>query len=350
MIEYIESLIEFSKISNSDSFISEEKQISNSIQNILAEVYLNDGDEIQLVEKTIEALNVSRSHHIKLESMFIHGNRSQIKFQYYGKSAQKELGDLILVSTLTRRGKPILQKLTIIQAKRDTTKPGSWGIDKEQLFFLSNWPIFSGVKGIFPKKNLTIPDFSGCLGSYYLYREPGDIVFISARELENLLGSKKRISLDDIMKSYTENSKHQNNSFGFSPLTGLHPKELYHLSREYFYIMEELGHFPHPYMTYTGNNLPILQNVCICKNIFDGIRNFARLNIGEPVFSKDAVIQVNEFGYRMLNTIIRYISRKEQGRLGQLMSFNSDAPYFQELNMEGISVGIVHTITEVSPG
>ena len=111
-----------------------------------------------------------------------------------------------------------------------------------------------------------------------------------------------------------------------------------------------MGYIPFPFLNQFGNNLQILQNVNFCKNIFDSIKHFARLNIGEPIFSKDSIVQVNEMGYRMLNTIIRYIARVEQGRLDQLMSFNSDAPYFEEINLQGISVGIVHSITEVSPG
>ncbi|MCK4981960.1 MAG: hypothetical protein KAS17_03500, partial [Victivallaceae bacterium] len=122
MRELMEGIIEFGKTTTKDSFIEEEKHVSSTIQSALSEVYLNDGDEVELVKRTIETLNSSRSYHFKLESTFIHGNKSQIEFQYYGKKAKKELGDLLIVSTLTRRGTPLLQKLTIIQAKKDTRK------------------------------------------------------------------------------------------------------------------------------------------------------------------------------------------------------------------------------------
>ena len=37
-------------------------------------------------------------------------------------------------------------------------------------------------------------------------------------------------------------------------------------------------------------------------------------------------------------------------RLGQLMEFNADASFFEEADLEGIRIGIVHTITEVTDG
>ena len=351
MRELMEGIIEFGKTTTKDSFIEEEKHVSSTIQSALSEVYLNDGDEVELVKRTIETLNSSRSYHFKLESTFIHGNKSQIEFQYYGKKAKKELGDLLIVSTLTRRGTPLLQKLTIIQAKKDTRKLCTWEIDKEQLFFLSNWPEFSGVKGIFPKRLMAIPDYSGCLGSYYLYRAPGDFVFISARNLETLLGSKKRVTFDNLLLNQSEIKNHsQAGLSSLNLLSSLHLEELSYIYEKYLYRLYERGYpfqlFPHN----IDSTSHVLQNVCFCKNVNDSISNFARLNIGEPIYVKDAVIPVNDFGYRMLNTIVRYVTRKDQGALGLLRSFNADAPILEELDMEGTSVDIIHTVTEVSPG
>ncbi len=348
MDELIEGIFEFNKKVMSNAFIREEKSVSNAIQEALSQVYLNDGNEIDLVEKTIETLNSSRSWHFKLESIFIHGNRSQIEFTYYGKKAKKELGDLLLVSTLTRNGKPLLQKLTIIQAKRDTNKPYTWGIDKEQLFFLSNWPEFKGVMGIFPSTDLAIPDYSGCLGAYYLYREPGDFVFVSAKELDKMIGSKKRVVYDDLLKIQDTSDKYHSTTYPYIP--SFDPDELFYLYEKYLRRFYKMGHFPSLFLNYFKNSSQILQNISFCKNINETIGNLARLNIGEIIFAKDSVIPVNEFGYRMLNTIIRYIARREQGRLGQLLEFNSEAPFFEDINLDGVRIGVVHTITEVSQG
>ncbi len=350
MQDFIQGIIEFNKTAMSDSFIREEKRVCNSIQNVLSQVYLNDGDEIELVEKTVETLNSSGSFHFKLESMFIHGNRSQIEFDYYGKKAKKELGDLLIVSTLTRSRSPLLQKLTVIQAKRDTNKPYTWGIDKEQLYFLSNWPEFRGVMGIFPQRDIAIPDFSGCLGSYYLYREPGDFVFISAKELENSLASKKRITFDELLTFQSEANRYISPSRSPSLAPLLPPSELFHLYEDFLFRHLKRGYILPLFPYYAQDTSRVLQNIHFSRNVNDAIGNFARLNIGEPIFSKSPAISVNEFGYRMLNTIIRYIARTEEGRLGQLIEFNGDAPFFEEVEMRGIRIGIVHTITEALPG
>ena len=84
MHELIEGIFELNRKITSNAFIREEKNVSNAIQAALSKIYLNDGNEIDLVEKTIETLNSSQCYHFKLESMFIHGNRSQIEFTYYG--------------------------------------------------------------------------------------------------------------------------------------------------------------------------------------------------------------------------------------------------------------------------
>jgi len=351
MRNFIEGIIEFSKATTENAFIAEEKEICSAIQTVLANVYLNDGDEVELVKKTIETLNSSRGYHFNLESAFIHGNRSQIEFQYYGKKATKELGDLLIVSTMTRRGAPLLQKLTIIQAKRDTKKACTWGIDKEQLFFLSNWPQFSGIKGIFPKRSLAIPDHSGCLGSYYLYREPGDFVFISARELELVLGSQKRIAFDDLLKSQTDIKSHRQILHNSLPISSLvNYEELYYILEKYLYRYYKMGR-PFPFFSHIIDSASqILQNVYFCKNVNDSISNFARLNIGEPIYSVESIIPVNDLAYRILNTIVRYVMRMDEGALGRLRSFNADAPYLEELDMKGVRVGIIHSVTEVSPG
>ena len=350
MSSFFEGVIEFAKTSRSDAFIRDEKRVCRALQGALSAVYQDDGDEVELVERTIETLNSSHGRHFRLESMFIHGNRSKVAFDYYGKEAKKELGDLLVVSTLTYRGTPILQKLTIVQAKRDTRKSYAWGIDREQLFFLSNWPEFQGVTGIFPKAELAIPDYSGCLGSYYLYREPGDFVFISAKELEKSLGSRRRITFDELLSPQGETrSVYASPNWPFAfPL--MHPKEVYYHFEKYYRDFVRLGLIPPFGLPWGDSASQILRNVHFGKSVNDTIAHFSRLNVGEPVFAQDFAIPVNEFAYRLLNTVVRYIVRTEQGRLGQLMEFNADAPFFEEADLHGVRIGIVHTITEVAAG
>lgn len=350
MNRFFQGIIEFAITSRSDAFVRDEKKVCSALQSALSAVYLDDGDEVQLVERTIEALNSNHGRHFKLESMFIHGNRSKISFDYYGKEAKKELGDLLVVSTLTNRGTPILQKLTIVQAKRDTRKPYAWSIDREQLFFLSNWPEFQGVMGIFPKRELAIPDYSGCLGSYYLYREPGDFVFISAKGLEKSLGSRKRVTFDELLTTHVEIGNTYAPSSGPLAAPFMDPEEAYYYFEKYYRRFGRKGLIPPFGFPWDDSASQILRNVHFGKGVNDTIADFSRLNVGEPVFAHDSAMPVNDFAYRLLNTVIRYIVRTEHGRLGQLMEFNADAPFFEDVDLHGVRIGIVHTITETTAG
>jgi len=351
MSTFIESVAEFAQTSRSSTFLVDVKKVCSILQGELAEVYLNDGDEIELVKQTIKVFNSNPGSHVRLESAFVHGNRSMIAFDYYGEAAQKELGDLIVVSTLTNHGTPVLQKMTIVQAKRDTRKTYSWGIDEEQLFFLSNWPEFEGVMGIFPRRKMIIPDYSGCLGSYYLYRSPGDFVFISAKELDRSLGSKKRITFDKLLQ-FRSDASHtrafEAPFFGYpGPFKGL--DESYDYFKQFYrFIMINRMSTSHYGIHWGSGTSKILGNVQFGKSVYDTIGEFCRLNIGEPIFACDSEIPVNEFAYRLLNTVIRYIARTEQNRLGQLIGFNADARYFEDVDLRGMRIGILHTITEVT--
>lgn len=352
MNTFLKNVVEFTKTARSDAFMQDIKKVCSILQGVLAEVYLNDGDEIELVKQTIKVFNSNPGSHVRLESAFVHGNRSMIAFDYYGKEAKKELGDLIVVSTLTNHGTPVLQKMTIVQAKRDTMKTYSWGIDEEQLFFLSNWPEFKGVMGIFPRRRITIPDYTGCLGSYYLYRSPGDFVFISAKELDRSLGSKKRITFDKLVQFRIDASHtraFEAPFFGY-PMLFEDPEHLYHYFKLLYHNLPNLRFQP-PFGINVGSSTSeILGNVQFGKSVYDTIGEFCRLNVGEPVFAYDSEIPVNEFAYQLLNTVIRYIARTEQGSLRQLIGFNANAPYFEDADLHGSRIGILHTITEVTAG
>lgn len=118
---------------------------------------------------------------------------------------------------------------------------------------------------------------------------------------------------------------------------------------DYYHLMRQ-GLMPPFGFPWGSPATPVLRNVHFSKNINDAIGQFSRLNVGEPVFALDSAIPVNDFAYRLLNTVIRYVVRTDRGRLGQLIEFNADAPYFQEVDLDGISIGVVHTITEIAVG
>ncbi len=355
MTDIFEAILKFQKDSFDLRFIEEQKRVASAINAALSQSYLDDGNEIDLVKSTIFALNSTPGKKFRLESLFIHGNRSQVQFDYYGKIAKKEMGDLILVSTMTYRSKPVLQKMTIVQAKKDTVKQkSSWSIDPEQLHFLSTWPIFTGVKGIFPKIKNVVIDNSGCMGSYVLYREPGDFVFIAAPILGRLLSGRKRVNIDELTyiqlpHSQLHNVGNLNNPFPFS-LSSIYPEGWFYIWEKYMHRYYKMG-FPLPFLP---NNIgsSVLGNQLIALNVNDTVQHLSLLNIGELIFSSYDAIIINENASRLLNTVLRYLRQHsdEVGKMDLFRYIPEDAPVFEQFDMSGISIGLVHTISEVGQG
>ena len=175
-------------------------------------------------------------------------------------------------------------------------------------------------------------------------------MFISAKELEKSLGSRKRITFDELLFPPAETrSGYASPNWPLAfPL--MHPEEVYYNFVKYYRDFVRRGLIPPFGFSWGDSAFQILGNVHFGRNINDTVADFSRLNVGEPVFAQDSAIPVNEFAYRLLNTVIRYIVRTEHGRLGQLMRFNADAPFFEEADLQGVRIGIVHTITEVAAG
>lgn len=356
MREYIEALAGFYNIYNDRLFIEEKKKVTSTINSILAKIYLSDGDEIKLVNGTIDAFNKTPGHRFKMESMFIHGNKSQVEFNYYGNQPNRELGDLIIVSTMTYNSRPIVQKMTIVQAKRDTKKKSSfWGIDNEQLFLLSTWPPFKGVKGFFPKgKNMIVADSSGCLGSYLLFREPGDFVFVAAPTLGRILGSKKSVKFSELvgLQGSCLSYNHQQSFLNqiFTPLQTVHPKEWLFFLEEIFHYSNRLGE-PFPFLNKWSNDL-FLGNQYVALNVCDTVNHLSLLNIGELIYSEIEHIKVNEQAFKLLNTVVKYLKgRIREGNDLELFNYmGENAPIFDGVDLDGVTIGLIHSISEVAIG
>ncbi len=356
MDDIFKAIFEFQKESCEPRFIEEQKIAASAINAALSQSYLDDGNEIDLVNGTISALTSTPGKQFRLESLFIHGNRSQVQFDYYGKIAKKEMGDLILVSTMTYRSKPVLQKMTIVQAKKDTAKRNScWSIDPEQLHLLSTWPIFTGIKGIFPKIKNVVIDTSGCMGSYVLYREPGDFVFIAAPTLGRYLAGGKRIDINELTHIHLHNGQLHiaGNSSTQFPLSfsNIDPEEWLYMWERHFHRSYKMD-FLLPFLP--GNiGSSVLGNQLVTLNVNDTVQQLSLLNIGELIFSSYDAIGINENAFRLLNTVLRYLIREHPDEVGGMDLFRyipEDVPVFEQLDMRGISIGLVHTISEVGQG
>lgn len=199
MNKYIETI-------KSDAFTRFEKEFARRMTSALSRGYLQKLHETPLVKIVKNVVNSvdkltdgNQNFKLSTKSVFIHGNKSQVEFDYYGRKEQTELGDLIFIISVVFNDKKYFEKFTINQFKKDKGRRSvSWRIDKEQLYLLSRFPAFRGVKGFVPKKNFDLPNYSGCLGSYGLLFKPGDFAFISATELDSFIGYRSSLKLNEL--------------------------------------------------------------------------------------------------------------------------------------------------------
>jgi hypothetical protein len=174
---------------------------------------------------------------IKIYADKIHGSRSYVRFQYRDKPVTKELGDLVLISVITDRNQRLLSKITIVQNKKADKL--NWVVDEEQLFLLKNFPAISGSQGLFADTSgILLQNQSGCLGSYGLFHDPGEMMFLSAPLVAELSKGKKYLSASDI--SLPTNCFQGNTSgyngfhFPFIDHPFSHIEEMLHLWEKYY--------------------------------------------------------------------------------------------------------------------
>lgn len=64
---------------------------------------------LSVIERIINKLNglsvLTNRFKISTKSIFIHGNKSQVEFEYYGQRAQRELGDLVFILSVIYNGR-----------------------------------------------------------------------------------------------------------------------------------------------------------------------------------------------------------------------------------------------------
>jgi hypothetical protein len=165
----VENVIEkYLQLIKTEHFTEYKNDLAYRIQIVLNEGYGQGFDEpamVSLVEKIInklDGLSVSTNKvKISTKSIFIHGNKSQVEFEYYGQTIQRELGDLIFILSIIYNGSKYFEKFTISQFKKDNDKL-RWDLsNKEQIYLLSRFPSFRGIKGsIIPMKEFNLPNYS----------------------------------------------------------------------------------------------------------------------------------------------------------------------------------------------
>ena len=292
--------IEYLKLLSDINFRKFQNYLSQKIYNTLVEGYTKGYGEIKLVKNLVKAINNSKFHKFKFYGHKIHGPISYVDFKYRNEPTTKELADMVIISIASHRKKRILQKITFIQNK--LSKDKEWDIDEEQLFLLKNFPILLGNKGIlksFSDKDVIFFNYSSCLGSFGLFMEPGDMIFLSAPLLLELKKGGK-IKIEEI--KLTESIPYIRFSSCFFPFS----TTFYHLFWEEFrYSMPKYirNNIPIPFIY--NSSFPFLNNSIFSRDIYDFIRNFTQFNIGEPTYAFGKIINpdLDKFTNFLLKTI-----------------------------------------------
>lgn len=376
---FVKEVIEkYIQLINTEKFVRYEKDFAHRIRTGLANAYkqgLNEPKMVSLIEGIINSVqdfstSVNRFI-ISTKSIYIHGVKSRVEFECYGKQECRELGDLIFVLSIVYKGKKCFEKLTISQFKkeREVKEEKSsnrnlprFDIDMEQLYLLSRFPSFRGAKGsLIPNTDYYLPNYSGCLGSYNLLFNPGDFIFLSAKWLEILLASRKSISLKD--------------------LANLNLYEIYHCLpypilcdpdyiEDLLYILIKLtyhcwsckyGPLPIPFLP--PCNIGVLGVSFYASNIHDFVDKYLRGCIGELIYSK--VGFYNNYARMFLKDLFLRIKTKAK-REGKQDIVNFVDSFFRypyahnfngkddggnvESDFEGGGFGIIHTVINLGEG
>lgn len=339
-----EALRKYESIVKIDDFMIYEKDFADKIISALSNRYLQDKNEVCLVHTIEDIVNaiknfqtISKVFSISTKSIFIHGTKSHVKFNYYGQPTKPiELGDLIFISSVVYHNRKYFEKLTINQFKKDKKKAQSisWRIDnKKQLYLLSRFPAFEGVKGIVPKEKYHLSNYSGCLGSYGLLCRPGDFSFVSAIRLDSYIGHNMRLKKTEL---YNMDDRTLKYSYAYHPI--------------FCPIALVVYFFPHN----------ILGNCHFSSNVYDFIHEYLRMNVGEPVFTKEGLsnLQAKRFLHKLLSAIrIKAKKENDEAAINFIDDFlrvnyaddERQNRFYENLDFdpEGGRIGIVHTTIDL---
>ena len=328
----------------SNVFIEYEKEFAQRISFALSKGYLQKQREnqlVQTVEDVVNSLqNLPRDNHrvgfkLSTKAVFIHGTKSQVEFDYYGQTTQRELGDLVFIISIFYKGKKFFEKLTINQFKRSKEK-AYWYFnkkdkngkhpDKEQLYFLSRFPTFKGVKGLIPKKDFNLPNYSGCLGSYGLLYKPGDFASVSATDIDSFIGHRNSLKMSDLYNLSYETEKHSCPYFTWYDFFCFHPSVL---------------------------PCNLFSNYHYAHNVFDFAHKYLTVGIGEPIFMEIGMdnSQVRNFLHELLSAV-RIKARGKQDILDfikRVVGGERESDFREEtkFDFEGGGIGMVHTIIDL---
>jgi len=348
----VEEVVEkYIQLVRKEDFAQYEKEFAHKVQTELNKSYVSGSHELAMVQviegiinelkefsKSIDGIKIST------KSIFIHGNKSWVEFEYYGQKVRRELGDLIFILSIIYNGRKYFEKLTISQFKKDNNKL-RWDLsNKEQIYLLSRFPSFQGVKGsIIPMKKFNLPNYSGCLGSFNLLFWPGDFAFTSAPKLESFIGNRRSISIDDIFKLWEPPSY-----FIYPiPFYWPHIEELLYFWRKLW----KYGVFI-PFSLFCS--IGVLGSSHYASNVHDFVDKYLRGCIGELIYSNIGVYNkpALDFLHDLLSAIKKKAQREGRKEVEDFVTEFFDHPYSNggggmregaEFDYEGGGIGIIYT-------
>lgn len=262
-------------------FLAFQNDLTKAAYTALGQTGKSHAHEVATVTRLVEAVNGKTYERgatdgkISIAAKKIHGTTSYVEFKYRGTPATKELGDMVVITTVTSGAERLLQRVCIIQNKK--ARGGKWGIDPEQLFLLKNFPPFAGKRGLFRGMNdVLFRNRSGCLGAYGLFHEPGEMIFLAAPLFAEILRGRKSVGIDAVSLPSLLPYHSLHAAFPVTPFGHLIDPA------DWFIIMQELVPPARwPRWRDMGLGLPFLGNVHYGRDIFDFIRAWTQLNLGE---------------------------------------------------------------------
>jgi hypothetical protein len=187
----------------------------------------------------------------------------------------------VFITVVTIHRRPVLQRICFVSHKKGRG-PGRlvrhrWHIDPKQLYLLTNFPEISGEKGILAgKENVRFMDIGKSLGAYGLFRKPGEMIFLSASVVSEMVRG---------CRAATPALKEEELTPGCSVRC---------LARDPLRRLRCLAHrrdLPlRRLCPCLGCSLPFLGNATFIPGLRDLVWNWTLCNIGEYCFAGESVI------------------------------------------------------------
>ena len=279
----MKTLTDAIEVLSKNDFAIAAKRIGKVFEQTIKSSYGQHEPNIVKEISTLDCTEKMTNFSVTIKSVYIHGNKSQVDFEYYNSITQRELGDIIFISSIYRSGNKIFEKVSLNQVKKEHDLKftlDSSGI--EQLYLLSRFPQFQGHSGLIPKKDYTLIDISKTLGSYGLLYDPGDFAFISAKVLSDKIGHTKSFSLKEI---FSEDK--------------ISEDELWSFLKNYKIIVNRNG------------LIPIVSTKSYCSNIYDFVLHYLRLNIGDFTCLDNDFQGVNQEAKILIEEIFRSLLKNK---------------------------------------